>query len=272
MVTIMSKLARSISPSMAGILGSLELDQPRLVTTADLDRLRKETGVKTPARVIAARLREKGWLLATSTNGVWEFAPAAVAGPYSENDPLTPLKAALLKNPEVRCGLTLQTAAWVYGLADRIPSKLELAVYNRKDAPKFSQTMSTYIYSSWLDYNIIRDVPVLAMESIFVQIAYRPSIIRSWSGTLEWLPELAAELSEEYLLQELTDRNGATVARTGYLLQGLRPDLADAIFKKFPIVNKSWFGPRTVLKNHDNHWLVADTILPFDPRKLEDVR
>jgi hypothetical protein len=110
------------------------------------------------------------------------------------------------------------------------------------------------------------------MEGIFVQIAYQPSIIRSWSGTLEWLPELAAELNEEYLLQELTDRNGATVARTGYLLQGLRPDLADAIFNKFPIVNKSWFGPHGPLKNHDNHWLVADTILPFDPRKLEDVR
>jgi hypothetical protein len=30
--------------------------------------------------------------------------------------------------------------------------------------------------------------------------------------------------------------------------QSLEPDLADAIFKKFPIVNKSWFGPHGPLK------------------------
>jgi hypothetical protein len=153
-----------------------------------------------------------------------------------------------------------------------VPSKLEIAVFQRKDASKFSQTMSAYIYPPRLDYNTIRAVPVLATESIVVQIAYRPSIIRSWSGALEWLLELAAELNKGNLLRELTDRPGATVARTGYFLQGMRPDLADAIYSQFPIVNKTWFGPRAVLRNHDNHWLVADTILPFDPRELDDVR
>jgi predicted transcriptional regulator of viral defense system len=270
--TNMDKLTRTIPPTSAKILEHLELNQPKLVSTADLESLRNEVGIKTPARVIAARLRDKGWLLPTSSRGVWEFVPAAVAGPYSENDPLTPLKAALLKNPNTKCGLTFQTAAWLYGFADRVPSKLEVAVINRNTPVGFNQKMQVSVYIPRLAYNAIREVPVLAIESIFVQLAHRPSVIKSWSGVLEWLPEVAADISEDKLLYELKDRPLATIARTGYLFQGMRLDLADTIYNNYPIVNKTWFGPRGTLKNHDNHWLVADTILPFDPKKLEDVR
>jgi predicted transcriptional regulator of viral defense system len=268
----MNILTRTISPTSAKILESLELNQPKLVTTADLEFLRNEVGVKTPARVIAARLRERGWLLPTSSQGVWEFVPAAVAGPYSENDPLMPLKAVRLKNPDIRCGLTLQTAAWLYGFADRVPSKLELAVVDRKWTVRLKEKMAASVYAPHLDYKDIRSVPVLQPESVIVQMATQPSVLRSWSGALEWLPDMAAELSEDRLFIELADRPRTVCVRTGYLLQGMRPDLSGAIFEKCRPTNKTWFGPRGALKNHDNHWLVADTILPFDPGKLEDVR
>ena len=43
----------------------------------------RAVGVRTATRTVATRLRERGWLLPTGQRGVWEFAPAAVAGAYS---------------------------------------------------------------------------------------------------------------------------------------------------------------------------------------------
>lgn len=63
-------MTRSISSSMAGVLEQLELDQPALVTSAELTRLLEAHGVRTPARIVAARLREEGWLLPTGRRSV----------------------------------------------------------------------------------------------------------------------------------------------------------------------------------------------------------
>lgn len=57
-------------------------------------------------------------------------------------------------------------------------------------------------------------------------------------------------------------------ARAGYLLQGIRPDLADRIFAATPPRSKTWFGARGPRRRHDNHWLIAATLLPFDPHRL----
>ena len=109
---------------------------------------------------------------------------------------------------------------------------------------------------------------MLAPESILVHMTAKPGAVRSWASALEWLPELVADLSWEELSVELADRPTATSARTGYLLQGMRPDLADAIRQSSPLRGKTWFGPRGHLRRHDNTWQVADTSLPFDPRTL----
>jgi len=84
---------------------------------------------------------------------------------------------------------------------------------------------------------------------------------------LEWLPDLAELLAIELLLEEVATRSGASKARTGYLLQGMRPDISDAIYELDMPKYKTWFGPRAPLLRHDNKWLVADTMLPFNPSK-----
>jgi hypothetical protein len=80
-------LTRSIPPSLAPVLERLELDDARLVTTERLAELLRQAGVRTAPRTVAARLRDRGWLLATDQRGVWEFAPAALAGAHSRIGP-----------------------------------------------------------------------------------------------------------------------------------------------------------------------------------------
>lgn len=111
-------------------------------------------------------------------------------------------------------------------------------------------------------------MPVLAPESLLVHMATKPRVVRSWTSALEWLPELVGELSWERLSIELANRPSATSARTGYLIQGMRPDLASAVRDLGPPHGKTWFGPRGPLLRHDNAWQIADTSLPFDPRTL----
>ena len=261
-------MTRTIPPSMGGILEELELEQPALVTSEQLAQLIEHHGLRTPTRIVAARLRERGWLLPTGQRGVWEFAPAAMAGAYSRNDPLMPLRAFLAQRPSARCALTLQAAAWAHGFADRVPTHIEVAAATTELTRQLPADVAASVFDPHLRYQEQRGVPVLAPESILVHMTAKPGAVRSWASALEWLPELAADLSREQLSLELADRPSATSARTGYLLQGMRPDLADAIRESRPLHGKTWFGPRGHLRRHDNTWQVADTSLPFDPRTL----
>jgi hypothetical protein len=256
---------------MAGVLERLELDQPVLVTSDALARILAEEGLRSPVRVVAARLRAAGWLIATDQRGVWEFAPAAVAGPHSRNDPETPLRAFLLQHPQAQCGLTFQAAAWAHGLADRAPARLEVAASDAAVARQLPRSLSVSVFAPRLDTVVLREVPVLAGESVLVHMAARPAAVRSWASAAEWLPGLAAELSSPVLSAELEDRPAAVIARTGYLLQGLRPDLADSLRQLSVPRVTTWFGPRRPLLRHDERWMVGDTLLPFDPRTLEPV-
>ncbi|MGB4778759.1 type IV toxin-antitoxin system AbiEi family antitoxin [Microbacterium sp.] len=261
-------MTRTIPPSMGGILEELELEQPTLVTSAHLARLVAQQGVQTPVKVVAARLRERGWLLPTGRRGVWEFAPAAVAGAYSRNDPVTPLRAFLAGRPDARCALTFQAAAWAHGLADRAPARLEVAAATSDLVRQLPAVLAGTVFDPRLDCQTLRAVPVLAVESVIVHMAARPSAVRSWASALEWFPEMTQLLALDPLERELARRPVSVRARTGYLLQGLRPDLADALLSAGPVGGKTWFGPRGKLRRHDAAWQIADTLLPFDPRTL----
>ena len=262
-------MARTIPPSMGGVLEELELEQPALVTSEYLARLVKQQGLRTPVKVVAARLRERGWLLPTGRRGVWEFAPAALAGAHSRNDPVTPLRAFLAERPDARCALTFQAAAWAYGAADRVPARLEVAAVTSELAHQLPAALAGTVFKPRLDYQDLRNVPVLAVESVIVHMAARPGAVRSWASALEWLPDLAHMLAPGLLVEELSGRPASVRARTGYLLQGLRPDLAAAVRDVAPPTSKTWFGPRGPLRRHDATWQIADTLLPFNPRALE---
>jgi len=263
-------MTRTIPPTMSGILEELELEQPTLITSEHLSRLVARQGLHTPVKVVAARLRERGWLLPTGRRGVWEFAPAAVAGAYSRNDPLMPLRAFLAARPGARCALTFQAAAWAHGVADRAPTHPEVAAATSELVRQLPSMLAGTVFQPRLVCQTLRTVPVLAPESVVVHMSARPSAVRSWASALEWLPELSRLLTLDAIHRELDGRPASVRTRTGYLLQSLRPDLADAL-RSNATTGKTWFGPRGKLRRHDASWQIADTLLPFDPRTLESV-
>ena len=263
-------MTRTLSRSMGAIVEELELNQPSVVTIDDLRGLAARLGLKTDAKVLAARLRAGGWLLATGTRGVWEFAPGAHTGPYGHADPVTVLRAALARRPDVDAALALGTAAWAHGIADRVPSRLDIAVPAHRPAPAgLAQSASVTVFTSHIGYETRKGVPTHRLESVVVHLAQKPAAVRSWQSVEEWLPELASELDTDLLAQELTGRPNTVAVRVGYLLDGLRPDLSETL--RDGVGTKVWFGPRGPLRRHNARWQVADTILPFDPSSLPGV-
>jgi len=264
-------MTRTVSPTEAVVLERLELERPELVTMGDLADMLAEFDIGTPARVFAFRLRAKGWLLETAQRGVWEFAPAELAGPYSSGDPLLPLRSFLAKHPDAQCACTFQAAAWAHGLADRVPTRPEVAVAETTMVSKLPDSLDVSVFAPALPHTDTRGVPVLAVESVIVHMCAKPNAVRSWASAAEWLADLAAEASADKVAQELADRPKTVAIRTGYLLQGLRPDIATLIDEASPLTSKTWFGSRGRQMRHDPRWQVTDTMLPFDPRTLEDV-
>ncbi|MBR4395931.1 MAG: hypothetical protein IKT01_06035 [Eubacteriaceae bacterium] len=264
-------MARNISKSLSKILEALELDSVDYVTLDMLEKLAEEHNVGTEASMIAKRLKNAGWLLPTSNAGVWEFAPAAMAGPYSKNDPLRDIKTFKLANPETDCYLCLQTAAWALGYSDRLPSVLELA-FSELPRRVISENVKTYKYKPVLPLRRVKGVDCLSPESIIVHIASKPSIVKSWESVLEWLPDVVYETETERILTELVDRNDSVKRRTGYLLQGMYPDASSAIHEKVTGKTKIRFGPRTTALRNDETWMISDTILPIVPEEMEKVK
>ena len=260
-------MTRSISPSMAPILEQLELAADEIVTMARLEGLVRAAGVHTTARVVAARLRQQGWLLDTGQRGVWEFAPAAVAGPHSRGGPTLGLRA-LLARRDIVCGLTFEAAAWALGVADRAPSRVDVAVVDERDVARMPDSLSVSVFAPHVPYLEAKGVPCLGPASVLTHMATSPNRVRSWSSAAEWMPDLAAEVQPSDVLVELEGRPATIAARLGYLLQGLRPDIASQIVGPS---TKTWFGPRRATIRHDSTWQIADTLLPFDPRSLEPV-
>jgi hypothetical protein len=262
------RMTRTISSSLAPVLEQLELRAEDLVTTEQLDELVQAAGIGTSTRLVAARLRERGWLLNTGERGVWEFAPAAVAGPYSRGGP-TRLFRSFLAHSNVVGGLTFQAAAWALNAADRAPARPEIALANRGDLRRTPKGLDASVFDPYLPYAIAKGAPTLQPASILVHMAQWPNRVRSWVSAQEWLPEIAAEANTADVLTELHGRAATVSARTGYLLQGLRPDIAADIPQP---CTTTWFGRRRPLKRRrDNHWKVADTLLPFNPRDLRPV-
>jgi predicted transcriptional regulator of viral defense system len=260
-------MTRTIPASLAPVLEQLELEQADLVTMSRLDELVRSVGVRTETRTVASRLRERGWLLPTGQRGVWEFVPAAVAGAHSRGGPTRLLRAALAR-ADIPCGLTFQAAAWALGLADRAPVRVEVAAADDRAASRLPTGLDVSVFDPRLTYTDAKGVPVLRPASVLTHMAMSPSHVRSWASALEWLPDMAAEATPDDVLIELEGRAATVSARLGYLLHGLRPDIAERITGP---ETKTWFGPRRKVVRHDSRWQVADTLLPFDPRRLERV-
>lgn len=253
------------------MLEELELERPEIVSIKEVGKIAERIGIGMPARAIASRLKARGWLLETPQRGVWEFVPAEAAGAFSSMDPLLPIKAFALANPSIDYALTFQTAAWALGLADRVPACIEVAFAAQPKVKVPSQILTT-TYAPKLANCTAKGVSILAPEAIIVNMTLRPGALRSWTSVEEWLPDVAYEIASASMIEELDNRPDSAWARTGYLLQGMRPDVSDAIRSAFTPRSKIRFGTIGKTIRNDERWMVADATLPFDPREMEPLR
>lgn len=267
LVTKDANMARTLSKGLAPVVEQLELERPEVVTLRDIEGICAAEGVGAEPRVVASRLKKAGWLLPTGQRGAWEFAPAELAGPYSCCDPLLPAKALAAANPDVAPLLRGQTAAWAMGLADRVPSTIEVALEPGMRA-SMPDGMSACSYRTALVPRKAKGALSLTPEAVVVQMAERPSTVRSWASAAEWLPDVMAEMSAAATLEELRGRSVATAQRTGYLLQGERPDIAEAILGGFKPKSVARFGQGSA-KRSSSEWMVVDSSLPWDPEKTK---
>ena len=264
-------MPRYIPQWLSPVVEELELNRPSLVTASDLEEIIRKTGVNAQSYTVADRLKKHGWLLETTQRGVWEFSPAENAGAYSSYDPLLPIKAFSLGHTNCAAALTMQTAAWALGLADRVPACIEVCFSTRPNV-KIPREVHASVFQWVLEPLEEKGFACLCPESIIVQMAQKPTVVRSWESSAEWLSDVAYEIDSSRILCELENRPTSVWARTGYLLSGMRPDVSREIEKRFTPTSKTRFGARTKALRNSERWMISDTILPFDPEKLEALR
>lgn len=260
--------SRSLSRQLAPLVAELELRQPLLVSLKELAALAEEAGLRTPAKVLAARLRATGWLLPTGQRGVYEFAPGAHAGPYGHGDPFIDLRAALEMGHPL--GVALHSALWLHGMAERAPDRHEVAAPSGSAVPvSLRRRMRVVRFSPRLPTVQVDRLPVHQAATILVHAAAKPGDVRGWTTFAEALPELAARSTADDLDRELNARPFAVRPRLAYLLGGVAPAIADRLQPITPS-SVTWFGSSRASRRYDKRFNVADGLLPFDPRTLQE--
>jgi len=114
---------RDITPTLAPLLQLLELEQPRVVSTTDIADYAAQVGLQWPTPLIVRRIRERGWLLDLTTQGVLEFAPASRAVAFGAGDPFVELRATLKRDPAAPYAVAAESAAYQLGLSSRRPER-----------------------------------------------------------------------------------------------------------------------------------------------------
>lgn len=257
-------MTRSIPPALAPLLEELELDQPVVVTTAELAERARRLGVTTPPRVAVQRLAGYGWLLPTGVQGVWEFAPASHAGPYPHGDPFLVLRAQLVATPRVSARVALASALWRLGIADRAPARHQVSLLTGASRPAaLGRTYQVSRFDPVLDPVTVDALPVNSATSTLVHLAETPTALKGWGAILDLLPDLVGAVTADELAREGASRRAATKVRLAYLIDSIAPELVDALgARRGPTV---WFGRRGPQRRYDSKWNVADTLLPRHP-------
>jgi predicted transcriptional regulator of viral defense system len=260
---------RTLSRALAEIVTDLELEQPTLVDLADLAAIAARHGIRTRARELASRLRERGWLLPTSRPGVYEFAPGAHAGPYGHGDPFIDLRAELRAHPDRPATLALGSALWLHDLGERAPNRHEVAVAPGSAVSAGLRRVYRVVhFQAHTQPSILRGLPVHSPATILVHLAARPTQVRSWSPVLDVLPDLLERADVPDLIGELAGRPASVSARLGYLLSGLLSEAESHKLGLRPSGSVVWFGPRATVRRTDRFWGVVDTVLPEHPSQV----
>lgn len=224
-----------MSVRLAPLLELLELEQPRVVTTAQLGDLARQAGLGTPVEIVIRRLRERGWLLPLATKGVWEFAPAARAGAFGSGDPLIELRAVLARDPEAPYSVAAESSAYLLALASRRP---DVECIGAPPGARPSKALRAYRLVRCSPASPLADrdgLPVWSVETLLAFMASKPSGYHDWPNVGEWLALAARRADPEAMAAELADRPAAAWFRAAYLLdRGGAKASAETLFERSP--------------------------------------
>lgn len=261
-------MARSVPPWLSAVLQELELERPALVTTGDLRDILMKVGNTNPAKLVAQHLSERGWLLATPSPGVWEFAPGDRAGGFSSGSPFLPLRAALARDPGLDAAAALESALWLHDLVDRVPVEHVVAVPSGVHAPVALRRHYRVIYSRFaFDTKLVHETPVMTLEATLLHVAAKPGDVSNWRPILQSLQDLVDLVDKDSLREALKGFSHSTQARFAYLLSGVDRQWVETL--DVPRRNVVWFGDRKQQRRrYVSRWNVVDTVLPVDPSSL----
>lgn len=252
---------RTIPPGLAPVLEALELEQPRVVTTAQLAGWARQSGVRWPTDVVVRRLRERGWLLDLATKGVWEFAPAARAGAYSSGDPLIELRATLARDPSAPYSVAAESAAYALGLSSRYPERDVIGAPREVRLPQALEGLRIVRWKPALPAVVRDSLPIWSVATLLAFMAARPAGYRDWPNAGEWIPQAASGVSVSDLALELAGRARSAWARTAYLLDrgGAAPTARELLSRAPRGTGPYYLGRRSAGGLYDSAYDVVDS-------------
>ncbi|MGI8939949.1 MAG: type IV toxin-antitoxin system AbiEi family antitoxin [Iamia sp.] len=246
------------------MLEALELDQPRVVTEADLARLASARGVAIGGRQLAYELRRRGWLVGLRTKGAWEFAPAARAGRYSSGDRHIELRAARAVDRGFPGALAMESAAVALGLAGRVPDRDVLWVPPGLRVPKsFGDWRVVHLAVGDDGIESVDSLPTWRVETLLTGMARRPDGFHDWPNVAEWLDRAVSGVDAETVGRALTGAPRAAWQRAAYLLaMGGDGPAGVALFEQAPSGRgPAYLGPRQRKGQFDKRFEIVDSVL-----------
>lgn len=252
---------RTIPPGLAPLVQILELEQPRVVTAAQLGRWAEEVGLRWSVDLVVRRLRERGWLLDLTTRGVWEFAPASRAGALGSGDPLIELRATLARDPSAPFVVAAESAAYLHGLASRRPDPDVIGAPEEARPPTALKTLRIVRWRAACD-PVIRDgLPTWAVPTLLAFMGTRPGKYRDWANVGEWLRPAVRQVAASDLARELEHRPRSAWARTSYLLEiGGQGEAALALLSEAPPGKGPYYLGERNGGRYVNTFEVVDTV------------
>jgi hypothetical protein len=227
--------ARTIPLGLAPLLEILELEQPRVVTAAQLARWAEDAGIRWPTALLVRRLRERGWLLDLTTKGVWEFAPASRAGALGSGDPLIELRATLARDPSAPFVVAAESAAYLLGLASRRPDPDVIGAPEGVRPPQALRALRIVRWRPVCDLAIRDGLPTWTPTTLLAFMGARPGGYHDWTNVGEWLRQAVGQVVTSDLVRELEQRPRGAWARSAYLLDtGGQVEMARALVAQAP--------------------------------------
>ncbi len=254
---------RRIPEKLAPLIARFELEQPTLVSREDVERIARETGVNSRTSYLIEHLVRHGWLIPLSTRGLWEFAPAARAGPFSSGNNHIELYATLRKRPDLAVAIAAESAAWLHGLSGRKPAREVIAASPGLVLPPALKDYRVVRHAAATELDRLRDLPVWSVDTLLAAMAIRPNWYRDWRNVSDWLAEATNRVSESRLRDELETAPRSAWARLAYLLaRGDNEHLATAVFEDAPPGRGPFYlGRRDRSGTYDAEYDVIDSAL-----------